>query len=224
VIILKDGTAAADPRLGRLPGWDERNEQYPLRAILSRRPPRRKTWTIRKAARLDQGDGPTCVGHAWTHRANALPKSHSFDHDFALRWYDIATDLDNIPGKGDGSTTLGGAKAGVKLGLINVFRWANTSSLDDIIETIGYEGPVVVGTNWYRRMFTPDEKGRITVNGPIDGGHEYLLRGVNPAAEEFLITNSWTLSWGLSGDAKISFPDMLRLLNEDGDACAPTER
>jgi hypothetical protein len=208
-----------DPRLGRRPEFDERSRQYPVRPLLAdARQPVRRTW--RCDARLDQGATPHCVGFAWTHDHGAEPIRRKVADGIAHDWYRVAQAHDQWPGEDyDGSSTLGGAKAGVWFGAFNEYRWC--FSLMDYILTLGWLGPVIVGTNWYRSMFSPDPSGHVTVDGRVSGGHEWMLRGVNPDREVFIARNSWGRSWGHEGDFTISFEDFDRLRLEDGDGAYP---
>jgi hypothetical protein len=135
-------------------------------------------------------------------------------------WYRVAQANDQWPGENyDGSSTLGGAKAGLLFGAFKEYRWC--FSLEDYILTLGYLGPILVGTNWYRSMFSPDTTGRVTVSGRVSGGHEWMLRGVDPDREMFVARNSWGRGWGRDGDFRISFSDFDRLRKEDGDGAYP---
>jgi hypothetical protein len=40
-------------------------------------------------------------------------------------------------------------------------------------------GPMVMGTNWYMDMFTPDRWGYVTPGGDNAGGHSWLIIGVD---------------------------------------------
>lgn len=61
-------------------------------------------------------------------------------------------------------------------------------------------------------------------------GHCVVALGVSVTRQEFLIANSWGPAWSavrwgtatLKGHAKLSYPAMARLLDEDGEACVPT--
>jgi hypothetical protein len=222
-VLLRGGHRAADPRLGRVPEFDDRSRDFPVRRLLALLAPSAaivaRTWRL--DVRLDQANTPRCVGYAWTHDYAAEPQRHAAVNDaLAVRWYDGAQRNDQYAGEAyEGSSTLGGAKAGVELGFFVEYVWC--FGLDDLLLAVANLGPVVVGTNWYRRMTTPDEQGRVTLDGPLDGGHEWLVRGVDPRRERLTGSNSWGRGFGRRGDFTISFGDMGRLLGEDGDACYP---
>jgi hypothetical protein len=218
VIVLKNDNTANDPRLGRIPQPDPRNANYPSRALIRRALPiTRRTWRL--DVRLDQGQTPTCVGHAWTHDHAAAPGTHKVDEGFALNWYRLAQLNDEWPGVDyEGSSTIGGAKAGVKQGFFQQYVWC--FSPQDVADTVLSLGPVVMGTSWWTGFFEPTD-GLLRPTGQIEGGHEWLIRGVDLRTERFKMSNSWSRSWGDNGDAEIEFDTVGMLLADDGDACHP---
>lgn len=212
---VRNGSEVNDPRLGWVYQHDDRNQNYPVRTLHTAEDLRRKTWRLN--VRLNQGQTPTCVGHAFTHEYAAAPDTHRVGEADAIRWYHIAQDNDEWAGSDyGGSSTLGGVKAGVAQGFYKEYRWA--FSLDEAVRTVSTIGPMVVGSNWHRQMFTPSTEGFVFIEGPVDGGHEWMLRGVDPKRAYFLATNSWGRDWGINGDFKISFEDFNRLVfQEQGD-------
>jgi papain like protease len=217
-MILRDGSRPNDPRLGRVAEFDDKSKLFSVGPKLREAAPStatRKTWPLN--LRLNQGQTPKCVGNAFAHEYAAGPDTHRVNQDFASEWYRQAQDRDQWAGSDyEGSSTLGGCKAGVDCHNVKEYLWCFT--LQEVIDTILHFGPVITGTNWYRGMFRPSDSGFIVPTGQMDGGHEYILRGVNVTREFFLMTNSWGRFWGRNGDAKISFSDYDRLRLEDGDA------
>lgn len=219
-MILKGGYTANDTRLGRVPEFDDRSRAFPATALLGDVPrPSSKHW--RCDPRLDQGSFPRCVGYAWTADDAAAPIRRRVTDGLAVEWYDVAQRNDQWPGENyPGSSTLGGAKAGVILGKFHEYRWC--FGIDDLVAVVTGLGPVVVGTNWYRGMFTPEgRRAHVRLTGPIDGGHEWLVRGVDQRRGTATGRNSWSAAWGRRGDFEIALEDLDRLLVEDGDACHP---
>lgn len=216
---LRDGSTPNDPRLGRLPSFDERSKAFPVRGLLAPGMEiRSRTWRL--DPRLDQRQTPACTGFAWAHDHAAAPGRHKVTDVLALRWYRTAQDNDEWAGSNyEGSSTLGAAKAGVSLGFFKEYRWA--FGINDLLLTVTNLGPMLVGTNWHRAMFSPDARGLVQVSGPVDGGHEWCIRGVDLKREEIIARNSWGREWGRNGDFRISFADMGRLLEDGGDACHP---
>lgn len=99
--------------------------------------------------------------------------------------------------------------------------WA--SSLDDLVRWVLLKGPVVVGTDWYERMFTPDYDGTVRLGGGIAGGHAWLVTGVDAAKRRARARNSWGAAWGIRGDFWIGLDDLRTLLEQDGEACTAAE-
>lgn len=228
-LILVDGSQPRDPRLGRVRQFDDRSRNFSIHAILDQRirgtlPRRAKTWKCR--ARLNQLQTPRCTGYASAHWYSAAPFEHVAQPELADIWYFLGQDNDQWPGREPdyfGGSTLGVMKAGMVMNPRRIARYDWMFSLDDYIDTLCWLGPVITGTNWHRQMFDPTPEGFVKVAGPIDGGHEWLLRGVNPTKGFFIARNSWGWDWGIGGDFKISFEDFTILMNEDGDGAHPTE-
>jgi hypothetical protein len=134
--------------------------------------------------------------------------------------------LDPWPGDSyEGTSVLAGIKALQSLypHAIPEYRWA--FGIDDVIDTLGYFGPLVLGVPWYDGMYEPDQNGFIHAKGKVVGGHAILARGVSISRAAVLLHNSWGQAWGpLNGDCYISFDDLNKLLHEDGEACVPVTR
>lgn len=220
MVRLRDGSEVEDPRLGRLKQWDARSRNFPIRTLLPDKPLRSYTWSCGTV--LDQGNVGACVGFSWAHELAARPKIHPADNRLGMTLYHSAQELDEWPGSNyEGSSVLGGAKAVQRAGYLREYRWA--FGIQDALGAIAFRGPVVLGINWYSRMFDVVD-GFVRVGGSIAGGHAILARGVNVRTESVLLHNSWSPSWGVHGTARISFSDLERLLREDGECCVPTQR
>lgn len=81
-------------------------------------------------------------------------------------------------------------------------------------------------------MFMPHDKtGYIAPTGPDEGGHAWLIIGANrnrgnPDRTKGAIRmiNSWGDSWGSQrGRAWITFRDLDKLIQDDGEACVASE-
>ncbi len=220
-IQLRGGATTTDRRLDRLPHRDARNADYPIRTLVDGKAPRSYTWSC--TAYLDQGSEGACVGHAWAHEVAARPAVRPVDSTLAFGIYRRAQQLDPWPGEDySGTSVLAGAKATVERGFIREYRWA--FSWDDFVLALGYAGPVVLGINWYTGMFDTDDRGFIAPTGRVAGGHAILATGVSVRNQTVRLHNSWGREWGVRGDALIAWPDLERLLNEDGEACVPMVR
>lgn len=243
VIRLKDGSTAADPRLGRVKQFDARSRSFPMTAVLDELTPkdykpRSHTWPCDQ--HYDQGPDGSCVGHAWAHELRAKPVViDDIDHAFALWIYKTAQKYDEWPGTNyDGTSVLAGAKViqgrppamPEGRGLMGEYRWI-FGDIDDLIKTLGYFGPVVLGTNWYAGMMDADADGFIHRTGDMVGGHAILIKGVKLAPKTKPATsgavrlhNSWGESWGQGGDCWLSIADLETLLGEQGELCVPVHR
>lgn len=213
--------------LGRMPAADERDRAFSVAPLLPAAAPARpyRYWWA-NGWWGNQGAKPHCVEFAWHHFIADGPITHEQD---APLWpvgsvYFEAQRIDEWPGENyDGTSVRAGAKVLQSKGLIQQYRWA--FNLQDLIQTVWTISPVVIGTNWYESMFYPGEDGRLRLEGPVVGGHAYLLDGINVTKGLFRIKNSWGRAWGNDGFAYISFDDVNRLVfAEDGEASIALER
>lgn len=213
------------PVLDRVPWLDPRSRGFPaVTSEVRAKPPRSYRWGVRAAPVLDQGREGACVGFGWSAELAARPVEVSGVSDgFALSLYRDAQAVDRREGRHfpDGATVLAGAKACSQLGFIGGYRWA--FGLDEVVLTLGYRGPVVLGIDWYESMYEPAGD-TITVGGRLAGGHCILARGVDVKGQRVLLRNSWGPGWGKHGDAWISMGDLDRLLRARGEACIPERR
>jgi len=224
---MRDGTVVDDQRLGRLKSFDERSRAYGIRELHEGKPVIGKGWSV--AHWLDQGYTSECVSYSWHHEALALPARAIFDSDYAAeaaadrRFHEMQL-IDEWPGEDpDGGTSvLAGAKVMRKHGYFDSYRWA--FGLKDILLALSYEGPVVMGTDWYEDMYQPDTHGYVHPTGDNAGGHAYLLSSVSTYYRRVTIWNSWGRGWGMQGRAYLRWNDLERLLYDGGEACVPIGR
>jgi len=217
---LRGGFRTTDKRLDRIPQFDERSRNFPIRALV---PKKQRSYTWSCKAWLDQGREGACVGFAWAHDLNARPKIIAVDNSYARGIYTSAQKIDEWAGEAyEGTSVLAGAKVVSNIGYMTEYRWA--FGLDDLILAVGYAGPAVLGLNWYEGMFQPDTKGFLKPTGRLAGGHAILCHSVNVKEKYFKLHNSWGQDWGVNGECFISFEDMDRLLHEQGEACVPVVR
>lgn len=241
-MLLRGGQRTPTPMLDRIPYFDPRSKQYPIRATLDAEAatPRSYTWAL-GADVLDQGQQGSCVGHGITHELMAKPMVVTgLDSRFAREdIYWEAQKVDDWEGGSypdatpfyEGTAVLAGAKVAQRLGHFSAYRWA--FNLADLVAAVGSAGPAVIGVHWYEAMFRPDADGYISPAGDIAGGHCVVVLGVSLTRREFLIANSWGTDWSLirwpagrrehtyQGFAKVTFDSMERLLGENGEACIP---
>ena len=227
---LKGGHTTTDARLDRLVQFDERSRAFPVMATITPTKPRSYTWAVN--VHLDQGSEGACVGFSWSHELAARPKVITgMTNQFAREQvYWAAQALDEWPGGAypgadpqyEGTSVLAGAKTVQNLGYVNEYRWA--FGLDDLRMALGYKGPAVLGINWYTGMFTPDAEGRVRPTGTIAGGHAILAFSNSESKGQIRLWNSWGSDWGINGNCWLSYEDMDKLLDEDGEACIPVVR
>ena len=208
-------------KFDRIPQFDPRSREFPIRTLVGDRALRSYTWN--GAPHLDQGVEGACVGFGWTHEAGARPVVRAVTKQDAFDLYRRAQQLDAWPGEAyDGTSVLAGAKAAQEKGWLGEYRWA--FSLTDLLLAVGYKGPVVIGVNWYEGMMDTDHAGFIAPTGDIVGGHCTLVKGVSVRNKTVRIHNSWGPSWGVNGDAFLSFDGLDYLLKQQGEACIAIQR
>jgi hypothetical protein len=212
--------------MGRLVQKDKRNLEFPLPLATVPSDVRKRYWWVGHV--LDQKDTPQCVGFAGYGWLIGGPVTNK--PDFApADLYHWAQAADEWEGENyDGTSTLGLMKALKSKGFINEYRW--TTDAETLVAWVLAKGPVLVGTNWLRDMFTPDKEGFIHAAGANDGGHEWRIRGANrdkhcPDGTKGAVrmVNSWGVNWGDHGQAWISIPDLDRLIKADGEAVTVDE-
>ena len=120
-----------------------------------------------------------------------------------------------------GTSVRAGAKVLKQLGFIESYHWAR--KLWEVVEALLYEGPVVLGTDWFVKMSRPNKWNVMRARGGMQGGHAYLATGVHVPKQLIRIRNSWGTGWGLNGRAWIRFRDMKKLLKRQGEACLAKE-
>jgi len=211
------------PKLDRVPFFDSRSRDYPVRALLPRTVTRRKQiWGLPPQYPLDQGAEGACVGHGYAAELAAEPIVVPADQAFAFDLYERARAEDRAMGNHwpEGASMLAGARAAKAGGWISSYRWA--FGLDDVIDTLVEIGPVVLGVSWYQQMYSTDPRGLVTIGGPLVGGHCILATGYWPAHPDFgdCITwiNSWGHDYGINGIGYLRISDLQRLLADQGEA------
>ena len=139
------------------------------------------------------------------------------------RLYKAGQAHDEWPGdQYEGTSVRGVAKAAQKAGLIRHYVWG--WRMDEVVRLLLDYGPVVVGTIWTERMFWPEPEAGVPgpvlrLDGPIVGGHAYVLNGINLDTGWVRMKNSWGAGWGENGRAYIRIDDMAALIDAAGEAC-----
>lgn len=231
------------PVLDRLVQFDERSRDYRAVEGIETKPFRSYTWSC--DVYNDQGQEGACVGFAWSHELSARPSVYRVGADFATKVYRRARQIDPWPGEDySGTSVLAGIKSVMETlnakgePLYGGYRWA--FGIQDVVRTIGYKGPVVLGINWHYSMYFPDKNHFITPTKEPIGGHAILANGVkvvridNSLAATWenidldrsyvRLHNSWGKDYGDGGDAYITLRNLDTLLRNNGEACIPTIR
>jgi len=253
MITLKGGHQTEDPRLDRVPQFDERSRNFRVRSMslagvpLVQRKPRSYTWGINKW--LDQGSEGRCVEYSICHDLLGRPKEVQpalVDQILsAKRIYWPAQEADDWPGGSypgatptyEGTSVLAGIKVAAALGFYLEYRWA--MALDEAVLGLSHVGPLVLGINWYEGMYNTDANGWLHVTGAVAGGHAILAHAIKIAykpgagrtfddvdldASFITLHNSWGKNWGVEGRGKLSLTDFDRLRREDGEVCIISQR
>ncbi len=209
--------------LGRLLSIDDRDKAFPMKAALPEVTPDIKIRYWNQSAYWgDQGRTSQCCAYAWTHWLKDGPVMQKAYKPNQIELYNICQVLDEWEGQAyEGTSVRAGAKALLQQGLIKEYLW--TWGVEEVAQAILHKGPVVVGTNWYRDMSKPTKEGIIKPTGNLEGGHAYVLNGVNINKGLFRIKNSWGRGYGKKGNAYISFEDVQTLLNQEGECCLAVE-
>ena len=185
---------------------------------------------------LDQGSTPECTAYAAVGAMVAAP-IRNFPNISLHDLYKLNQKFDRWPGDAyEGSSVHGACIALKSLGLISEYRWATT--IDQVVDYVLTKGPMMVGTTYYNRMFTPDKQGFLHPEGGEAGGHAYLIigcnrnaKGPNGAIGTLSIVNSWGRRWGKedragnkNGRALITFDAFEMLLKDQGEAAVIVEK
>lgn len=235
-IILKGGKVTDDPRLDRVPRFDDRSRGFAAVDVeIKRKKPRSYTWNFPKATGnpgINQVKEGGCVGGSAANELALRPAPvEGLDYAWAREnVYYPAQRSDPWPGgaypgaspRYEGTTVIDGAKAVRALGFIGGFEWA--FGIDDTIMTLGHKGPIVFGLRWFDGMFEPDEKGFIKPTGRHRGDHAITGYQVNLKEEYVGLVNTWGLRWGNNGTCKVRLADLDWLLRQEGEACVYVKR
>lgn len=218
-------------KFGRLENPDERDKLFPLSTAIPQNVeevPKSKYWWD-EGWWGDQGSSTQCVAYSWCHFIedgpviqNKLPENRKkplIDPQILYRESQLR---DPWPGENyPGTSVRSAAKVLKELGVLKEYRWA--SNVQDIIDYVLHVGPVVVGTKWFSMMTNPQRNNIMKPYGNFQGGHAYVINGVDTEKGLFRVKNSWGKSWGDSGHAYIQIEDFEGLLNNGGEACAGFE-
>lgn len=168
---------------------------------------------------LDQGETGHCVGFGYAGWGIANPVQDVFGNDDGHAIYYEAKAIEGDPTGEDGAYTRDGAKAMVARKRMSTYAFLDTEQ--EILTWLRTKGPIVVGTDWTRDMFYPDENGLVIPSGTVEGGHCYLLIGVEGVY--LIFKNSWGSSFGDNGYFRMKISDFMSLMDDYGEAIASVE-
>lgn len=215
------------PKLDRIPHFDERSRDYPIKPLLAaRRPKVDVTWKMPAMMPLDQGQEGACVGFGWSAELAIAPIMYGVSDSFARKLYNSARAEDRAMGNrwDEGASVLAGAKACKRLGVINEYRWA--FGVEQVLDALVQRGPVVLGVEWTEGMYDTDISGLVDLSGDVVGGHCITLFGYRKSFvghECVTWINSWGAGYGIGGVGYLRVTDLEQLLGRDGEACIATD-
>jgi hypothetical protein len=204
------------PALGRLPFRpDGRDWPLPrLRALVESGAAVPLDWSVTRI--LNQGDNGTCVA------AGILGACDCDDANHVISQFsnaDIVPFFRMIAGHGalpeGGAEVREGLKAAKAAGYISAYSLLGSEA--EILEWWEHYGPCVFGVDWWSEMEHPDNTGRVSVGGRIEGGH--CVYG-NGDLSGFDFVNSWGSGWGAGGHFHMSREAFEKLARGDFEAWA----
>ena len=146
---------------GRHAAPDPRDRRFLFRPRATRR---RRRWWDDSRWFGDQGTTSQCVGFAWAHWLSCSPVRNWLD---PAGIYTLAQHLDEWQGNDyEGTSVRAGAKVLKRLGLVVEYRWA--TAVEAISAAVLECGPVVLGTQWYEGMSSPNASGVMHVEGRME--------------------------------------------------------
>lgn len=216
-------TKSEQPLNGRglLFSYDERDQDF----LMSSPSPGiddtvKQSWKVGPI--LNQGTTSQCVGYAWGQFLQSEPWSESIEGVYnPANLYHRTQLADEWPGEEPqyyGTSVRAAAKLLKQEGKIKQYVWG--FSVEQVAKFIQETGPVVAGTKWYNGMTQLDPSGFARPISAYEGGHAWLIYGVDAQWETFLAVNSWGNLYGRNGRFFVRFSDLDKLIKEGGQLCS----
>lgn len=238
-IKLKDGRTTEDPRLDRIPEFDERSRNYPVSLHLRKVTRQNRVWRLPRYLMGDQGREGACTEFGISHVLAAYPLAQALRILRAVRnghrIYWPAQQQDPWPGGSypgadptyEGTSELSALKVARDLGFFSEFSWA--FGIDQLVDGVVSHGPANLALDWTRGMARPRPDGLIRNEGDVIGGHDVAMIGVlfdkrlpgDPRGTKrdlAVIAQSWGLDHGDRGRVYLPLSDLEEQLKDDGTA------
>lgn len=200
----------------------------------------------------DQGQEGSCVGFGCSsmmsitnHRQRLLATGQDITYRYEARWLyqqaqlidewaetppeegtSVKAGCDILRDIGHRRVQRGVAGEPLLVHGISANRWATT--VDEIRAAIYADLAVAIGINWYASMDLPFQKVpggdywiSIERHSKILGGHCLTIFRMSDSRQAFKLMNSWNNDWPPSW---ISYDDVQRLLDEQGEGACITDR
>lgn len=219
---LTEHNPQADMRLGRHVNHDPRSRGYSgaanaaINSIM---------WT-RRSPIFDQGNLGSCTGNAASGIVATDSKWRNGRVDCtepdAVRIYSRATQIDSYKGTypptDTGSDGLSVMKVLKEQGYVKAYNHAFSFNA---VATALQTTPVICGITWLEDCYYPNADGLVSYSGQADGGHEFVVRGLDMSNRLVICDNSWADSWGAAGSFKFTFDDFTKAMKNNGDVTIP---
>lgn len=215
--------------LGRIYEPDERDRRFLMSSVVPEAPPERR-WRYWWPSGWwgNQELTSHCVSYSWLHWIEDGPVTHPQNPTVPVldpaELYHRAQLADAFPGTDyDGTTVRAGARVLQAEGYIGTYRWA--WDMPTVVNALLTTGPVIMGSWWWTGMWEPQgDDALIVPRGSREGGHAYVLNGINLDRGIVRLKNSWGRGWGRRGYAYLSLDDAATLLEDWGEVCLAEER